>query len=401
MHRTTIKESSTADTAVLVTRMRSCTSTGTLKANPSHHGMNLTSFVAQYVNFLPLHVTICSNYHSGDINFVKGERYCIQSVAKNNTIAVKENNSTICELPLNAMDNFGLVCNPNGSHSEQINGCNFRSVTDILKLQKLPLVIKCTKSKSALVKKGEILITQGRRTNSAGEEVLNTISFSLNTKKSLSESCVASFTTQPQMVQLPLSKIVQLLLNDFPLMAMAFSDEIKKRTEPLSILTLEYNTTQSLIMNSAEGKSAAVIELPINTPIKVDIDNQFSQSQTDCSIDSDSSPSITEHCLSEPAITNEYANLSTWIPQQQNSDNEYDKFEKSVSFEIAMQGQIDELKAEISEIKKVITYIKLKIDSLQIEQMQGSPKASKALQDRDAPDYEVSADFGLLYPLQS
>ena len=339
-------------------------------------GINLPSFEVQYANSLPVQVIICSNYHSDDIVLKKGEQYYIHSIEHNTAITVNENDKRISELSLTSMEMFGLVSSINGSHSEKIKGRTFNSIAEILQVPELPMVLKCTSSKSVLVAKGDILIVDGTGSNSAGEEVLKTINASTKAQRSLTGTCIASFTTRPEKILLPLSTIVEYLGNRFPLEALAFSDEIKKKlVEPLSILTLDCKVEKSLTMSSSEDTCGAMKKLSINAPVIIDVDAKRGNEQglMDYSIDSRPSESG-KRKLSEPVFTHEYANPNEWVPCEQTYQGKAidvdDQPENSPSFKAVMQGQIDHLKEEIVEIKEVMKGIKLKIDSLQIVNQQ-------------------------------
>lgn len=371
----------TSDSSLVPCNKLKSLSSDILKPNipTTIQGMNLSDFATQYFNALPAHVIVLNSYSNNNIVLQKGDHCCIQSITKNNTILVKENRKLLCELPLSSSDNFGLVCNPNASQTEQSIGCNFHSISEILQLESLPLAMKCTLSKSPLVKKGETLIIQGKGRNPSGEEVLNSYSVTLNIQRSLTATCIASFTTQPQKVQLPLSKIVQHLPNAFPLTVMPFSDEIRKVAGPQSVLTLEYNAADSIVMNF--GSSAAVVSVPISAPILVGLDNGLSQMQ----MHSANEMSNAIQMKPEQSATNEYANLK---PIHNNKD---EQIEDSDSFEVTIRNEIDSLKSEIAEVKDIIKQIQMKIDSVHIEKMQ-HPEISKVTtsqQDKEMPQLEV------------
>ena len=143
-------------------------------------------------------------------------------------VTVRDQDGMSCRVPIESSMKFGLVFNLSSNYDEGLCGYMFKTVSDLTSLSILPKIV-CTmrayKGNDARgsVQENEILvIQQALKSKFRGKRGMKVYSLLTKTEKVLPEECDVGFSTNPSLVRVHPSDIIERIANPFPAHAVMY-----------------------------------------------------------------------------------------------------------------------------------------------------------------------------------
>ena len=243
----------------------------------TQESLRLCEFVQRYENSLPLRIKVTKGYY-GDTSkesVSNQEVYAIHCVKITEVVTIRDTSGNTLNVPLGSSIKFGFRYNPSSRTEESPSSPTFERVSDILKLDKPPKVVRATKSCQPTVEKDELLVIRSPKTDASHKKGLVVFSLSTYTEKTLPPDCAGRFSTNPGHTCMHLSDITKHISAPFPCEAVMHLDNLNgpEREELLrtmsSTVTLEtQRSVKSLVATTAHpGKEDESIDIDLENPI--------------------------------------------------------------------------------------------------------------------------------------
>ena len=274
--------------------------------------MSLEELVSRYTDKFPLRMRIVKGFCGSTLRttIATTETYDVHFVKKTKVIIVKDTAHTQYSIPLNSAIEFGLVFNPENKLNRATEGYTYRKVVDIIALSTMPkviysqLAIRGNDDKSTVFAK-EILIIKGvHKPKHRGKRSLKVFSMMSRSEKILPEGYCGQFSTQPFLVKLHLSDIMEYLPDPFPadaLMSVDY-DLFCKRTAELRDIPVNIFT---------QNKIVKLCSCKVETSLVSTIDDSNSSSRVICD----------EKVIFDIPITEELDEIEVAVVEAENVDD--------------------------------------------------------------------------------
>ena len=190
----------------------------------------IQSLIEKYSKCVPLRIRVLQGYCSdtADINISTGDLYDVQVMKTTKVVTIRDQDGMTYRVPLESMMKFGLVFNLSSNYDEGLCGYTFRTVSDLTSLSILPRVV-CTvralkgNDARSSVQENEILVVQQAiKSMFRGKRGIKVYSVTANIEKVLPEDCDVGFSTNPSLVRLQLSDIINHISYPFPAHAVMY-----------------------------------------------------------------------------------------------------------------------------------------------------------------------------------
>lgn len=190
----------------------------------------IRSLIEKYPRYVPLRIRVLQGYCSdtADINISTGDLYDIQQIKTTKVVTIRDQDGMSCRVPIESSMKFGLVFNLSSNYDEGLCGYTFKTVSDLTSLSILPKIV-CTmrayegNDARGSVQENEILmIQQALKSMFRGKRGIKVYSLLTRTEKVLPEECDVGFSTNPSLVRLHPSDIIEHIANPFPAHAVMY-----------------------------------------------------------------------------------------------------------------------------------------------------------------------------------
>ena len=190
----------------------------------------IRSLIEKYPRYVPVRVRVLQGYCSdtADINISTGDLYDIQQIKTTKVVTIRDQDGMSCRVPIQSAMKFGLVFNLSSNYDEGLCGYTFKTVSDLTSLTILPKIV-CTmrayegNDARGSVQENEILIIQqALKSMFRGKRGIKVYSLLTRTEKVLPEECDVGFSTNPSLVRLHPSDIIEHIANPFPAHAVMY-----------------------------------------------------------------------------------------------------------------------------------------------------------------------------------
>lgn len=188
------------------------------------------SVIENYPRYTPVRIRVLQGYCSdtADINISTGDLYDIQQIRTTKVVTVRDQDGMSCRVPIESSMKFGLVFNLSSNYDEGLCGYTFKAVSDLTSLSILPKIVCTMKAYEGndmrgSVQENEILIIQQTlKSMFRGKRGIKVYSLRTRTEKVLPEECDVGFSTNPSLVRLHPSDIIEHIANPFPAHAVMY-----------------------------------------------------------------------------------------------------------------------------------------------------------------------------------
>ena len=251
------------------------------KSTPSYEKHTLPLFVARYSKSLPVVVRVCRGFCGAteDTSISEGDQFSIHFVKHTTVVAVKCDNGTQYNVPLNSAIPFGIMYNPHNDQDRSLRGYSFSKVSDLVQASPLPRVVRARKAhtgstpESSLVA-NELLLLRRVTKKLMGKKELKVHSLTTGLEKTLGEGVRGEFSTKPREVCLYLPELLKHVQDLFPHKAVLYGVASQSGVEAklsASVVTLTHSSIEtSLVATSANGPGSEDSRL-VNIPVDLDI----------------------------------------------------------------------------------------------------------------------------------
>jgi hypothetical protein len=198
------------------------------------------SLIQKYPQYVPIRIRVLQGYCSdtADINISTGDLYDIQQIRATKVVTVRDQDGMSCRVPIESSMKFGLVFNLSSNYDEGLCGYTFKTVSDLTSLSILPKIV-CTmralegNDARGSVQENEILmIQQALKSKFRGKRGIKVYSLLTRTEKVLPEECDVGFSTNPSLVRLHPSDIIEHIANPFPALAVMYPSAENRVEDP-------------------------------------------------------------------------------------------------------------------------------------------------------------------------
>lgn len=200
----------------------------------------IRSLIQKYPQYVPIRIRVLQGYcsDSADINISTGDLYDIQQIRATKVVTVRDQDGMSCRVPIESSMKFGLVFNLSSNYDEGLCGYTFKAVSDLTSLSILPKIV-CTmrafegNDARGSVQENEILmIQQALKSKFRGKRGIKVYSLLTRTEKVLPEECDVGFSTNPSLVRLHPSDIIEQIANPFPALAVMYPSAENRVEDP-------------------------------------------------------------------------------------------------------------------------------------------------------------------------
>ena len=199
------------------------------KANLSE-GMSLKKLVSSHSKSFPLRIHVLEGFsgHTSELTISTADEYNIHFTKHQTVVTVRASSGELYSIPINSAVQFGLLYKPEKQPKKQHI---FKNVSDIIALKTLPKVVCATvayvgESATASVAENEVLcIKRVHNPMFHGRKSLEVYSLSTGGKKQLPLECLGKFSTDPSLIRMCLSDMLDHVSSLFPSQAMMFTGE--------------------------------------------------------------------------------------------------------------------------------------------------------------------------------
>ena len=190
----------------------------------------ICSLIEKYPQYVPLRIRVLQGYCSdtADVNISTGDLYDVQQIKTTKVVTIRDQDGMSCRVPIESSMKFGLVFNLSSNYDEGLCGYTFRTVSDLTSLSILPRIV-CTvrayegNDARSSVQENEILvIQQALKSMFRGRRGIKVFSLLTKMEKVLPEECDVGFSTNPSLVRLHPSDIIEHIANPFPAHAVMY-----------------------------------------------------------------------------------------------------------------------------------------------------------------------------------
>ena len=190
----------------------------------------IRSLIEKYPRYIPLRIRVLQGYCSdtADINISTGDLYDVQQIKATKVVTIRDQDGMSCRVPIESSMKFGLVFNLSSNYDEGLCGYVFKTVSDLTSLSILPKVV-CTmrayegNDARTSVQENEILvIQQALKSMFKGKRGIKVYSLRMKTEMVLPEDCDVGFSTNPSLVRVHPSDIIEHIANPFPAHAVMY-----------------------------------------------------------------------------------------------------------------------------------------------------------------------------------
>ena len=241
---------------------------------------NMVLFASSYSKKLPVRIKTSSGYVGLTNQTTILPEECFDVHCMKHTKVVK---ADLCQgsksyIPMNSAIQFSILYNPKNNLLEAKSGYTFETVAELKAQGTMPKVICATKSwqgdsEKSTVHQKEVLIPLESK-KAEGLKVFSTTDYQ---EKLLPKACVGCFTTNPELIRLYLSELVELVTNLFPSTALAHtSRDILAHKLPSTVVLLGSVNNTSLVaarkgVTLSPEYENTLVELPLALPLEVSI----------------------------------------------------------------------------------------------------------------------------------
>ena len=251
------------------------------KANLSE-GMSLKKLVSRHSKSFPLRIHVLEGFsgHTSELTISTADEYNIHFTKHQTVVTVRASSGELYSIPINSAVQFGLLYNPEKQPKKQHI---FKNVSDIIALKTLPMVVCATvaymgESEAASVAENEVLcIKRVHNPMFHGRKSLEVYSLSTGGKKQLPLECRGKFSTDPSLIRICLSDMLEHVSNLFPSQAMMFTGEdFTRSVQELSsslfsnhVTLTETKTETSLVASTVDAsipleQTESLIDIPLD-----------------------------------------------------------------------------------------------------------------------------------------
>lgn len=200
----------------------------------------IRSLIENYPQYVPLRIRVLQGYCSdtADINISTGDLYDVQQIKTTKVVTIRDQDGMSCRVPIKSSMKFGLVFNLSSNYDEGLCGYTFKTVSDLTSLSILPKIVCTTKAHEGndartSVQENEILIIQqALKSMFRGKRGIKVYSLQTKTEKVLPEECDVGFSTNPSLVRVHPSDIIEHIANPFPAHAVMYPSAEKTVEDP-------------------------------------------------------------------------------------------------------------------------------------------------------------------------
>lgn len=213
----------------------------------------------------------------------EGDHFSIHFVKHTTVVAIECENGNKFNVPLNSAVHFGLLYDPYDNYSEAVKGYKFEKVSDILRMGKLPLVVRARKghqgsNPESSIAANELLVVRKVRTKLMGRKELKLYSITTGKEKTLNDNCIGHFSTKPREVSMYLPEIVKHIPDVFPCKAVLFNVAgsaplcLPSKLSIAAVTLMHSSINTSLVATSVleqDLENAKLLDIPIDLDILV------------------------------------------------------------------------------------------------------------------------------------
>ena len=213
----------------------------------------------------------------------EGDHFSIHFVKHTTVVAIECENGNKFNVPLNSAVHFGLLYDPYDNHSEAVKGYKFEKVSDILRMPKLPLVVRARKchqgsNPESSIAANELLVLRRVRTKLMGRKELKLYSVTTGREKTLNDNCIGHFSTKPREVSMYIPEIVKHVPDVFPCKAVLFNIAgsaalpLPSKLSISAVTLMHSSINTSLVATSVlerDLENAKLLDIPIDLDILV------------------------------------------------------------------------------------------------------------------------------------
>ena len=190
----------------------------------------ICSLIQKYPQYIPVRIRVLQGYCSdtADINISTGDLYDIQQIRATKVVTVRDQDGMSCRVPIESSMKFGLVFNLSSNYDEGLCGYTFKTVSDLTSLSILPKIVCTMKAYEGNDARGSIqeneilMIQQALKSKFRGKKGIKVYSLLTRTEKVLPEECDVGFSTNPSLVRVHPSDIIEHIANPFPAHAVMY-----------------------------------------------------------------------------------------------------------------------------------------------------------------------------------
>ena len=190
----------------------------------------INSLIEKYNQYVPLRLRVLQGYCSdtADINISTGDIYDVHTIKRMKVVTIRDQDGMTYRVPLESSMKFGLVFNLSSNYDEGICGYTFRTVSDLTSLSVLPRIV-CTQRafkgndvRSSVQENEVLVVQQAIKSIFRGKRGIKVYSLLTKMEKVLPEDCDVGFSTNPSLVRLHLSDVIEHISNPFPAHAVMY-----------------------------------------------------------------------------------------------------------------------------------------------------------------------------------
>ena len=251
------------------------------KANLSE-GMSLKKLVSSHSKSFPLRIHVLEGFsgHTSELTISTADEYNIHFTKHQTVVTVRASSGELYSIPINSAVQFGLLYKPEKQPKKQHI---FKNVSDIIALKTLPKVVCATvayvgESETASVAENEVLcIKRVHNPMFHGRKSLEVYSLSTGGKKQLPLECLGKFSTDPSLIRMCPSDMLDHVSSLFPSQAMMFtSEDFTRSVQELStslfsnhVTLTETKTETSLVASTVDTsipleQAENLIDIPLD-----------------------------------------------------------------------------------------------------------------------------------------
>lgn len=192
--------------------------------------LTVSNMLKLYSKMFPLRFRCLQGYCSetSDVNISTGDIHDLHSVKQTNAVTIKDKDGTTYHIPLKAQMMFGLIFKQSSDSDEGLGGYTFTTISEVTSLSTLPKVICSTTAVKSnddrfCVEENEIFVVcQVQRSMFKGKKGLKVFSLLSKSARVLPEDCSGEFSTNPSLVRMKLTDILDYVTNPFPSRAVMY-----------------------------------------------------------------------------------------------------------------------------------------------------------------------------------
>lgn len=234
--------------------------------------MSLSSLTEDHRCEFPLQVRVSAGFFGSSERetFSDGDLLNVHCLKQVKLVVLESLKGRKVKVPLNSGLLFGLLFNPKHNAKEAVNGYEYETIGDIIRLSKMPLLVCATKhykgsNVDSSVQENEILIVNEVKPGRFKQNLVCT-QIGSGKQKRLSENCAAHFTTSPECLKMFLPEIINYF--SLPQMAVVYYPERQLRLDTMDekenfpLLHAEVVRIISIEVEKTILATSALVEVP-------------------------------------------------------------------------------------------------------------------------------------------